>query len=145
MALNLYYAVMSVWGLYQWRKDGLALKEDVSDAGVTVHLGRMNVGTALWSAVIFIDGSALLVWLLRALGGSSTWLDAASAMMSVIATYWLARSIPYHWIIWIVADIILVVMCFTQGQYWLTALYVGYVAAAAYGLFHWLRNGKYVN
>ena len=145
MALNLYYAVMSVWGLYQWRKDSLALKEDVSAAGVTVHLGRMNVGTALWSAVIFIGGSASLVWLLRALGGSSTWLDAASAMMSVIATYWLGRSIPYHWIIWIVADVILVVMCFTQGQYWLTALYVGYVAAAAYGLFHWLRNGKYFN
>ena len=66
-------------------------------------------------------------------------------MMSVVATYWLGRSIPYHWIIWIIADVILVAMCFMEGQYWLTLLYLGYVAAAVYGLFHWLRKGKYVN
>ena len=36
-------------------------------------------------------------------------------------------------------------MCFMEGQFWLTALYVGYVAAAAYGLFHWLGKGKYIN
>ena len=95
--------------------------------------------------MIFIAGTALLVWLLRVLDGSSTWLDAASAMMSVVATYWLGRSIPYHWIIWIVADAILVVMCFTEGQYWLTALYSAYTASAAYGLFHWLRKGEYIN
>ncbi len=145
MALNLYYVVMSFWGLYQWRKASRALGESVQGQEATVHLGRMSASTALWSAVIFIGGTVLLVWLLRALGGSSTWLDAASAMMSVVATYWLGRSIPYHWIIWIVADIILVVMCFLEGQYWLTMLYVAYVAAAAYGLFHWLRRGAYVD
>lgn len=145
MALNLYYVVMSFWGLYQWRKDSRTLKEKASGREATVHLGRMSVRTAVCGACIFIAGTALLVWLLRALGGSSTWLDAASAMMSVVATYWLGRSIPYHWIIWIVADIILVVMCFLEGQYWLTMLYVAYVAAASYGLFHWLRRGAYVD
>ena len=145
MALNLYYVVMSFWGLYQWRKASRALGESVQGQAATVHLGRMSRTTALWSAVIFIAGTVLLVWLLRALGGSSTWMDAASAMMSVVATYWLGRSIPYHWIIWIVADVILVVMCFIGGQYWLTLLYVAYVAAAAYGLFHWLNKGAYVD
>lgn len=145
MALNLYYAVMSVWGLCQWRKDSRALAETGCGPDSMVHLGRMDGKTALWSAVIFVAGTALLVWILRAFGGSSTWLDAASAMMSVVATYWLGRSFPYHWIIWIIADVILVAMCFMEGQYWLTLLYLGYVAAAVYGLFHWLRKGKYVN
>ena len=145
MALNIYYVVMSVWGLYQWRKDSRLLESDTGSHGSAVHLGRMDGRTALWSAGIFLAGTPLLVWLLHALGGSSSWLDAASAMMSVVATYWLARSIPYHWIIWIVADIILVVMCFMEGQYWLTLLYVAYVAAAVYGLFHWMRKGKYIN
>lgn len=144
MALNLYYVAMSFWGLYQWRKDSKALGETASGQAVTVHLGRLTVRTALWSAAIFIAGTVLLVWMLRALGGSSTWLDAASAMMSVVATYWLGRSIPYHWVIWIVADLILVVMCFCEGQYWMTMLYVAYVAAAVYGFFHWLREGAYV-
>lgn len=145
MALNIYYVAMSVWGLYQWRKDTRLLESGAGAHGSTVHLGRMDGRTALWSAGIFLVGTPLLVWFLHALGGSSSWLDAASAMMSVVATYWLARSIPYHWIIWIVADIILVVMCFMEGQYWLTLLYVAYVAAAVYGLFHWVRKGKYIN
>ncbi len=144
-ALNLYYAVMSVWGIYRWRMDAKALEKDSENAGATVHLGRLDGRIALWSAVAFVVGTAFLVWLLRVLDGSSTLLDSASAMMSVIATYWLARSIPYHWIIWIVTDIILVVMCFTQGQYWLTVLYLAYVMAAAYGLYHWSRKGKYIN
>lgn len=145
MALNIYYVGMSVWGLYQWRKDSRALAGSGGQEDATVHLGRMSGATALWSAVIFIAGTVALVWVLEVLGGSSTWLDSASAMMSVVATYWLGRSIPYHWVVWIVTDIILVVMCFIEGQFWLTALYVGYVAAAAYGLFHWLGKGKYIN
>ena len=145
MALNIYYVGMSVWGLYQWRKDSRALAGSGGQEDATVHLGRMSGATALWSAVIFIAGTVALVWVLEGLGGSSTWLDSASAMMSVVATYWLGRSIPYHWVVWIVTDIILVVMCFMEGQFWLTALYVGYVAAAAYGLFHWLGKGKYIN
>lgn len=144
MALNVYYAVMSVWGLYQWRKDSKALEAGGDDTAA-VHLGKMGLGTALWSAGIFICGTALIVWLSGVTGGSASLLDAVSTMMSVVATYWLGKSIPYHWIIWIIADIILVVMCFTQGQYWLTALYAAYVAFAAYGLFHWLKKGKYIN
>ncbi len=146
MALNLYYVAMSVWGLYRWRKDSRILRSGAADGkGATVHLCRMDRVTALWSAVTFIIGTSALVWLLHALGGSSTWLDAVSAMMSVVATYWLARSIPYHWLIWIVADMILVVMCLRQGQYWLTMLYVAYVASAAFGLFHWIKKGEYIN
>lgn len=140
MALNIYYAVMAVWGLCQWRKDSRALE---TDGGV--HLGRMGLRTALWSAGIFICGTVLLVWLSSVTAGGSVWLDSVSTMMSVVATYWLGKSIPYHWVVWIVVDVILVVMCFTGGQYWLALLYAAYVASAAYGMFHWLRNGKYVD
>lgn len=143
MALNLYYVVMSVWGLYQWRKDSKALEDNPEQA--EVHLTRMTWTTASWSAGIFIAGTAFLLWLLGRMNDSNAVLDAVSTMMSVVATYWLGRSIPHHWLIWIVADIILVVMCFSEGQYWLTALYSAYVASAAYGLFHWLKKGAYVH
>lgn len=145
MALNFYYAGMSVWGLYRWRKDSQALRKDPGEEDATVHLGRMDGVTTRWSAVVFALGTALLVWLLGRMEDSNPTLDAVSTMMSVVATYWLGRSIPYHWIIWVVADIILVVMCFKEGQYWLTMLYAAYVVSAAYGMFHWLRKGKYVN
>jgi nicotinamide mononucleotide transporter len=144
MVLNVYYVAMSFWGFYRWKKDSGALDESSSGQEAEVHLSRLSVATASWSAVIFIAGTVALVCLLRALGGSSTWLDTASTMMSVVGTYWLATSIPYHWIIWLVADSILTVMCFLGGQYWLALLYLAYVVSAGYGLFHWLRKGAYV-
>ena len=69
MSLNIYYVVMSVWGLYQWRKDSRLLEGDGGGQDPAVHLGRMDGRTALWSAVTFIAGTPLLVWLLHALGG----------------------------------------------------------------------------
>lgn len=58
MSLNIYYVVMSVWGLYQWRKDSRLLEGDGGGQDPAVHLGRMDRRTALWSAVTFIAGHA---------------------------------------------------------------------------------------
>ncbi len=146
MALNLYYVVMSVWGLYLWRRDSRKLEDSSGGKAMSaLHLVRLDARTALLSAGIFLAGTALLFWLPRAFGSSGSWLDSVSAMMAVVATYWLARSIPYHWVIWCVADSLLVVMCFLGGQYWLTLLYLAYITASVCGLFHWFRKGKYIN
>ena len=114
MGLNIYYVGMAFWGLYQWRK------------------------------AIFVFGTGLLVWLLTVLNDSNPWLDALSTCLCVIGMLWLAKSIPYHWILWVIGDTILVVMCFMAGKYWMTALYVAYVIASSYGFFHWKKKGEYV-
>lgn len=146
MALNLYYVVMSVWGLYLWRRDSRKLEDNSGgETRATVHLARLDAKTALWSAGIFIAGVSLLLWLPLVFGGSGDWLDAVSAMMAVVATYWLARAIPYHWVIWCVSDTLLVVMCFLGGQYWLTLLYAAYIISSVCGMFHWFRRGKYID
>ena len=65
--------------------------------------------------------------------------------MCVVAMVWLARSIPYHWILWVVADSVLVVMCFLVGKYWMTLLYIAYVIVSSYGYFRWRKRGEYVS
>jgi len=145
MALNIYYAGMSVWGLYQWRKDSRAMEAEAGDAAASIHLNRLGTKAALWSLAAFVAGTVVLIWALRLAGDSNVFLDAVTSSMSVVATFWLGRSIPYHWLVWIVANTALVVMCLDGGQHWLAVLYLAYVAAAVYGLFHWIRNGKYVN
>jgi Nicotinamide mononucleotide transporter. len=45
MGLNIYYIVISVIGLIQWRKDGEAVGEDA------IHLRALPKKTAVWSAV----------------------------------------------------------------------------------------------
>ena len=145
MGLNIYYVVMAFWGLYQWRKDSEALKTGAKEDGKEIHLTHLTLKTALWSAAVFVVGTGLLIWVLDLMHDSNAWMDAVSTALCVVAMFWLARSIPYHWILWIIGDTILVVMCFIGGKYWMTALYVAYVIASAYGLVRWRRHGVYVS
>lgn len=138
MALNVYYAVMSVVGIIQWRKDGSQVDEGA------IHLTALPRKTALWSAVGFVFGSLVLIGVLRLLGDDASQLDAVATVLSVIATWWLTRSYPQQWILWIVADILTASLCFTTGQYWLFVLYLAYVVSAACGYLHWRRKGQYV-
>lgn len=171
MGLNIYYVAISFWGLHQWRKDRLRLEAGlgevsrssttsqaqvsssapmeerggVDELGAKVHLNRLSVRTAVTSAGIFIGGTILLVALLRLLGGSETSLDAAIAVMSAVATFWLAKSYRQHWCIWLLADALCTFLCFKSGLYWMTALYLAYAASALAGMRHWRRNGAYVS
>ena len=135
MGLNIYYIVMSVIGLVQGRKDGAAVGEDV------IHLRALPKKTALWSAVGFVLGSLALIWLFRVLGDGSSALDATATVLSVIATWWLARSYIQQWMLWVVADALTTTLCLVNGQYWMSVLYLAYIASAVYGYYHWKKKG----
>ena len=139
MGLNIYYVVMSVIGLLQWRKASEAVGEG------EIHLSRLPRTVALWSAALFVLGSLVLMQVLRAAGDPAPRLDAVAVTLSVIATWWLAQSYLQQWLLWIVADIFTTTICLTTGQYWMAVLYTAYIASAVYGYFHWKRKGKYVS
>ncbi|MBQ6579008.1 MAG: nicotinamide mononucleotide transporter [Bacteroidales bacterium] len=146
MGLNIYYVIVSFWGLYQWRKDKNRLEASASaeSKGATIHLERLSRKTALISLAVFIVGTALLILLLKAIGDSESVLDAVVTVMSAIATWWLAKSYPQQWLLFIVADILSTILCFTSGLNWMAVLYMVYIASAVYGYYHWMKKGAYV-
>ena len=82
MGLNLYYIVMSVIGLVQWRKDGAAVGEDV------IHLRPLPKKTAIWRAVgatWWLTRSYIQQWMLWVVA------DALTTMLCVVnGQYWMA-------------------------------------------------------
>lgn len=141
MGLNIYYVGVSFWGLYQWRKDAGKISQE---SGASIHLNKLSTLTMVASAVIFVLGSAALIMLLRSIGGSETEMDAVTAVMSAVGTWWLAKSYPEQWLVWIVADLMSTALCLSAGMYWMTLLYIAYTLAAVYGYVHWKRNGEIV-
>lgn len=139
MGLNIYYVVMSVIGLYRWRKDGTQVGEG------EIHLNALTKGAVFWSAVAALGGTLAFVWILRVTGDSAPELDAAATVLSIIGTWWLAMSYLHQWFIWIAADVITTSLCIVTGQYAMAALYFAYILSAVYGYFHWKRRGKVVN
>lgn len=135
-SLNVYYVVVSFIGLARWRKD----KGKVTEG--KLHLRKLPLGTALWSAAVFVFGSLLFIFILRALGDGVSELDAVASVLSVIATWWLTRSYPQQWILWWVADSLTTILCIVSGQYLLAVLYLAYTASAVYGWSHWIKKGE---
>lgn len=135
VGLNIYYMVMSVVGLVQWRRDGAAVEEG------QIHLRPLRRKTALWSMLLYLAGSLTLIWVFRRFGDQAPVLDALATMLSVIATWWLAESHLQQWLLWIVADVLTTALCLVTGQYWLSVLYVAYVLSAVYGYCHWKKKG----
>ncbi len=146
MALNIYYVFMSVWGLYRWRADAKVLSEERSEGktDATIHLRRLDRKTLLTGAAVLVFGTAALIGILHLLHDSESALDALVTMGSAVAMWWLGKAHPQHWLIWIVADTLLTVLCAITGLYWMSALYFFYVVAAVYGYFHWKKKGVYI-
>ena len=136
MGLNIYYVVISVMGLYKWKKDSGKV-----EAG-EIHLGRLDGRTALLSAVLTVAGTLIFTFILKSTGDPAPVLDALAVVLSAVATWWLAMSYIEQWLLWIVADIITTALCLVTGQYLLALMYLAYVAGAVYGYFHWKRHGK---
>ncbi|MGM9738280.1 MAG: nicotinamide riboside transporter PnuC [Candidatus Cryptobacteroides sp.] len=138
MGLNVNYVIMAVWGYVQWRRDSASV-----DSGA-VHLRRITLPVVLVSIAAQIAGTILFLYLLRILGDSMSGLDAGVTVLSVIATWWLVRSYKEQWLLWIIADVLMVVMCLCQSLWWMSALYFFYTVSAVYGFVYWKRQGEYL-
>jgi len=147
MALNVYYVITAIWGLFTWIRDSRKLRtESVAEASNKdkIHLSKLTWKIVLISIVCFLILTPVIYKILIWLGDSSSILDAIVLVMSIIATVWLVKSYPQQWLVWIVADILSTTLCLTQGMFWMATLYAFYTLSAVYGYIHWKKRGVYV-
>ena len=158
--LNTYYFITAFIGLWHWRRDKMAIsvddiaaiRPDAVSAGEVIVLNRLSWRTIVVSAAVSLTGVLALSYGMSALHRAGiidenpmSLLDSSVAVLSAVATWWLVKSYREQWLLWIVADTLSVVLCAMQGMWWMAALYLAYVAAAAYGLHYWKRNGTYLS
>ena len=141
MALNVYYIAAAVWGVISWRRDS-ASDENVSNS---IHLRRVTAKVVIISFLLQIIGTAVLLWGLKLIGDPMSGLDAGITVLSLIATWWLVRTYKEQWLLWILADLLYVVMCYAQGMYFMSGLYAFYTLSAVYGFVHWRKNGRLID
>ena len=89
MCLNIYYVIISFWGLYTWKRDARKV------ASEEIHLEKLTLRTGLLSILLLTGGTAGFLWLLRTLGDPMSGLDAFVTILSAIATWWLTAH-PVH-------------------------------------------------
>ena len=140
--LNAYYLITAFIGLWQWRKDKGTI-EDTSK----IHLNRLSWKVIAISVIVFAAGTVGLaagMEYMSELGfkeNPMSLLDASVAVLSAVATWWLVKSYLQQWWLWIAANTLSLILCATQGMWWMAILYILYVIAAVIGLKHWGKNG----
>ena len=144
--LNTYYLITAFIGLWQWGRDKKKLMSSSTDepSHDVIHLNRLSLKTVVVSSVVAVVGTFALAWLMQMLENPMSYLDAAVAVLSAVATWWLVRSYIAQWWLWILADTLSTILCATQGMWWMIALYATYTLSAVYGYIHWKKNGTYI-
>lgn len=144
--LNTYYLITAFIGLWQWGRDKGAI-----EGSSRIHLNTLTWKTAAISAAIFICGTIGLsvgMEYMSELGfkeNPMSLLDASIAVLSAVATWWLVKAYLQQWWLWIVANGLSVALCASQEMWWMTLLYILYMAAALIGLRHWRKHGVIIS
>ena len=146
--LNTYYLFVSFWGLWQWSRTKRLAKDALpteDEGGDVICLRHITPNVLAVSVLLAVAGTVALSLLMERFENPMSWLDSSVAVLSALATWWLGRSYLEQWYVWIAADCVSVILCISQGWWWMVVMYVCYTVAAAYGLVHWKMHGKYVD
>ncbi|MGV8917656.1 MAG: nicotinamide riboside transporter PnuC [Pseudomonas sp.] len=130
MLLQGVYAVLQVYGWWQWTRRGQAQRTRV---------------------VTYLDTPALLLGLLAGAGlslalgavmahftdAAQPWLDAALTGFSLVAQVWMAQKRVQCWLLWIVLDVIFVSLFIYREMYLTASLYALFTLIAVQGWREW--------
>lgn len=148
MSYQIYYLVMSIYGIYRWREDSTKesmnepIKSNQTNDSDKIVINQIEPIPAIISVIVSIGVFILIYFFLTDhTNASEPLLDASVTTLSLLATYWLSKSWIYQWWIWIIVNILSIIMFTMLELYLTTFLYVFYTASAFYGYYFWRKNG----
>jgi nicotinamide mononucleotide transporter len=133
MALQVVYAVLSLYGWYQWLYGG----EGRTELRVTRTPHRL----AALLTLIAATGSVVLGTLLRhATDAALPYMDSLLSSTSLVAQWMMTRKLLENWLVWIAVDVLYVGMFLFKGLYLTAGLYAVFLGLAIRGYLDWRRS-----
>lgn len=136
MGLQGYYLIISIYGLWSWRRGG-----ENSSEGETLHVSctKVNLWVKLFILNLFV--TLLMYYLLsRYTDSPIPFGDAFTTSLSIIATWMLARKKIEQWLIWIFIDLISSGLYLYRGLYPTVFLFLVYAVMAVIGYYEWRKE-----
>lgn len=133
MGLQVIYAILSVYGWYQWLYGG---------AGhTTLRVSRTTPRIGAVLTLIAATSSALLgVLLHRATDAALPFMDSFLSSTSLVAQWMMTRKLLENWLVWIAVDVLYVGMFLFKGLYLTAGLYAVFLGLAVRGYLDWRRS-----
>jgi nicotinamide mononucleotide transporter len=131
-ALNVFYAVMALYGFWQWRR---------VDGDGAHHVRRWPPSrNALAAAVILALSAVNWYFLSRHTADPFPFVDSMVSWGSVFATFLVARKVYENWHWWLIIDAASACLYFAKGLYLTVLLFALYLALIVVGMREWRRS-----
>ena len=131
IALNSFYLITMVYGVYVWKHRLHADSREVQTRAL-----RQPVLLAIIAATVVIAGLAgcgMGAWT----SNPQPYLDAYTTVPALVAQVLMILVYREHWYIWLAVDVLNVVLWLRVGDYCMAAQYVFWCANCIYGLNRW--------
>jgi nicotinamide mononucleotide transporter len=144
-ALQLYYLFMAAYGWLCWRKNAVAhnINSDSLANNVNNKALLYNQWTLQRHSIMIIALSLLSIvlgWLMATYTPTHfPYLDSATTVFAVFATYLLTQKVLENWLYFVVIDIVSIYLYIEKGLIPTAALFACYVILASYGYWQWRK------
>jgi nicotinamide mononucleotide transporter len=134
MLLQFIFLVMQIQGWWNWVQG-----EKGDDDLIAVRV--LNQKQWLWSGVTQVAGTLALGFAMKRFTNAALpFLDAFTAVMSVIGQWWLNKRYLENWLFWIVVDVIYLYIYPSRGLYATAILYFIFLIMAITGYMAWKKK-----
>ena len=131
--LQLFYAAMSVWGLWQWKYSTAGGKE--------LPMSRMSNREHLWMIVLGLFGGLGAGYFLGTYtDAAATYPDAITTVFALLTTYLVIAKKIENWLYWIGIDSIYLFIYQSRGAYLFVFIMLIYLVVAIYGWRNWQQK-----
>lgn len=144
MGLNLYYVAISIYGFWQWSRQGKTSPHEKKSSPTDSLILYRNLTWPLLAGICMaiLALFAALYFLLHQFTDSPIPAgDAFTTSVGIVATWMLARRIIQHWLFWIIVNFVSVYLYYLRGLYPTMFLYFCYAILAIAGLYTWKKKG----
>lgn len=133
MGLQVIYAVLSLYGWYEWLHGG----ENRTELQVTPTAVRAGL---LLAAIALAGAAALGVVLRTATDAAFPFMDSFLSSTSLVAQWMMTRKKLENWLVWIGVDVLYVGMFVVKGLLLTAGLYAVFLALAVKGYIDWKQS-----
>jgi nicotinamide mononucleotide transporter len=142
--LQVYYLVMAIFGWYCWRKISPSASHGVDRNAHSSTLDIQSWPLIFHTKIILLLTACSLAigWLMDNYTPTDfPYLDSATTVFAVFATYLVTKKVLENWLYWIVIDLVSIYLYIEKGLQPTVVLFCLYVVIAIAGYVIWL--GKY--
>ena len=144
MLLQVFFMTTTVYGWRNWAKNSHAKEFSVGkleNKDWLIYLFGIAIGSIIWG--LLMSRIHLMMPALFSQPAALPFIDAFTAIASVLATILLARKKWESWLLWVIIDAVSVFVYFYKGLYVVAAEYIIFFFIATYGLYNWRKGLRF--